>query len=93
MFGRISKSAGKQETAEAISTEVATTARSGKFSTVLRRVRELAQNTRGAEMVEMIVIVAIVISLVYAGMKVFGSQVSTALSKQGSAVSQIGNGS
>lgn len=69
------------------STEITSPSQPGV--TVLQRVRDLLRNTRGAEMAEYIVIAAIVITLIYAGMRAFGTSVSEALSRQGSEISTI----
>ncbi len=55
-------------------------------------IRELKDSTRGAEMVEMIIIVAVVLGIVFLGTKFFGSKVESALSAQGSSIQSIGSG-
>jgi pilus assembly protein Flp/PilA len=55
----------------------------------LTKLNHLVRDTRGANMVEYIILVGVVAILAMAGFKIFGSQINTKINQQGDTVGSV----
>lgn len=56
----------------------------------MKKIRQLVKDTRGANLVEYIILVGVIALIALAGFKIFGNKVGAAIQEQGGKVSQIG---
>lgn len=57
----------------------------------MNKIRHLIKDTRGANLVEYIILVGVIALIALAGFKIFGAKVMNKIQAQANKVSQIGN--